>query len=86
VHYEWDDDKAASNRADHGVSFDQVEKMNWSDMVVIEDSRRNYGEPRYIGYSNIGRRLYCIVFTLRGETIRVISLRKANSREVKRYG
>ncbi|MBV6274193.1 BrnT family toxin [Alcaligenaceae bacterium CGII-47] len=47
--------------------------------------RRDYGELREIGYGVIQRRLYCVVFTLRGERIHVISLRKANSREVQSY-
>ncbi|WP_338068917.1 BrnT family toxin [Paraburkholderia bryophila] len=40
---------------------------------------------REIGYAVIDARLYCIVFTQRGETFRVISLRKANNREIDRY-
>ncbi|MBF0429416.1 MAG: BrnT family toxin [Magnetococcales bacterium] len=45
----------------------------------------NYGEERMIGYAPIDRRLYCVVFVDRGEVRRVISLRKANSREVRVY-
>ncbi|WP_330995914.1 BrnT family toxin [Cupriavidus necator] len=53
-------------------------------MLEIDD-RKPYGETRYIAYGPIGRRLYCPVFTIRGNTLRVISLRKANSREVRDY-
>jgi len=41
---------------------------------------------REIGYGVIGNRLYCVVFTQRGDTMRVISLRKANAREARQYG
>lgn len=40
---------------------------------------------REIGYAVIDDRLYCVVFTQRGEAFRVISLRKANNREIDRY-
>ncbi|PSF07813.1 BrnT family toxin [Marinobacter halophilus] len=38
-----------------------------------------------IGYGPIGNRVYCVVFTERGEVRRIISLRKANRREVRLY-
>lgn len=49
------------------------------------EDRKDYGELREIGYVVIGERLYCVVFTQRGETFRVFSLRKANNREIDRY-
>lgn len=51
----------------------------------MPDTRRNYGEKRMVGCAPIGQRVYCVVFTDRGQKRRVISLRKANVREVKRY-
>ncbi|WP_306847759.1 BrnT family toxin [Cupriavidus necator] len=47
------------------------------------DHRKPCGETRYVAYGPIGPRLYCLVFTLRGDTLRAISLRKANAREVR---
>ncbi|MDY6842178.1 MAG: BrnT family toxin, partial [Pseudomonadota bacterium] len=44
-----------------------------------------YGERRMIGFAPIGSRVYCLVYTRRDETVRVISLRKANRREVALY-
>jgi uncharacterized DUF497 family protein len=49
------------------------------------DARRDYGEVREIGYTVIYDRLYCVVFTQRGDSMHIISLRKANSREVRNY-
>ncbi|WP_420890653.1 BrnT family toxin [Cupriavidus gilardii] len=49
------------------------------------DERRQYGETRYIAYGPIGTRLRCLVFTIRGDTLPAISLRKANFREVRDY-
>ena len=44
------------------------------------------GELRFLAFGPIGDRLHCVTFSVRGENIRIISLRKANSREVERYG
>lgn len=69
----------------HGVSPMLAEFIDWRALGCPPDCRRDYGELREIGYAQIDHRLYCVVFTQRGRTFRVISLRKANSREVKRY-
>ena len=86
MEYEWDDNKAATNLRNHRVAFEAVMDFDWEAATVLEDNRRDYGERRFIAYGPIGNRLHCLVFTLRGHRIRVISLRKANSREVRRYG
>jgi uncharacterized DUF497 family protein len=77
--------KSQSNIAKHGVSLAFAEEIDWSEMWCDVDGRMDYGELREIGYAFIGTRLYCVVFTQRGETFHVISLRKANLREMKRY-
>ena len=86
MEYEWDDNKAARNLRCHGVSFASVEHFAWDEATILDDGRKDYGEHRLVAYAPIGHRLHCLVFTMRGERIRVISLRKANSREVKCYG
>ncbi len=53
--------------------------------MIEEDLRFDYGERRYRALGMISERLYQIVFTPRGRTVHIISLRKANVREVKRY-
>jgi len=86
MEYEWDDHKAACNRRNHGVDFTSIIDFDWEAAMVIEDQRKDYGERRFIAYGPIGNRLHCVVFTLRDDVIRIISLRKANCREVARYG
>ena len=54
--------------------------------MVIPDNRKSYGEPRFLAFGPIGDRLHCVTFSVRGQNIRVISLRKANSREVQKHG
>lgn len=54
--------------------------------MIVEDTRRDYGEPRYRVFGYIGDWLYAAVFTPRSDALHVISLRKTNSREVKPHG
>ena len=84
--YEWDDSKAQLNHEKHGVSFEDVEWFDWTSALVKEDTRLDYGESRYNALGLMNDRLYQITFTVREETIRVISFRKANKREVRQYG
>ncbi len=81
----FDPTKDEANKSHHGLSLAEAAKIEWDTLWAKPDVRRNYGEDRFIGYAYIGHRLYCVVFTDRGDERRVISLRKANSREVKRY-
>ncbi len=82
---EFDPDKASSNAAKHGVSLDTAENLEWDMLLAEEDKREAYGELRFIGYVPIGRQVYCVVFTDRGDVRRIISLRKATKREVINY-
>ena len=81
----FDPAKEAINLAKHGVSLAVSADIEWDMLFAEVDARRHYGEVRMIGFAPIGERVYCVVFTDRGADRRVISLRKANAREVKRY-
>ena len=59
--------------------------LEWETAVVFPDERTDYGEGRVAAIGYIGQRLYVVIFTDRGEERRIISLRKANAREIKRY-
>lgn len=83
--YEWDEVKARSNLEKHGVPFEAVHAFEWDTALVLEDDREDYGEARYRAMGLIRKRLHSLVFTLRGENIRVIGIRKANRREVRFY-
>lgn len=81
----YDPAKGYANEVKHGVSLKLAEAIDWSSVWCAPDDRKDYGELREIGYAVIGARLYCVVFSQRGEAFRVISLRKANNREIERY-
>jgi len=81
----FDSAKDSSNQAKHGISLSLAETLEWSLALVKQDTRKAYGETRLIGYAPIGARVYCVVFVDRENIRRIISLRKANSREVQYY-
>ena len=87
--FEWDQDKAESNLRKHGTSFtDAVFVFLDAKRTTVPDTRFDYGEERFVTYGFIDSRLFTVVFTqdLTFEVIRLISARKANARERKRYG
>jgi hypothetical protein len=81
----FDPTKDAVNHAKHGVSLVVAEELDWDSAVIWPDQRRDYGEQRMVGLALRGTRLFCVAFTDRGDKRRIISLRKANAREVRRY-
>ncbi len=81
----FDLDKSQTNFEKHEVELAKASAIDWETLLAVEDTRFEYGEVRMIGYAYIELRLYCVVFTDRDNERRIISLRKANSREVKRY-
>ena len=81
----FDPAKNARNIVERGLSFERVANLEWETALSREDDRRDYGERRVQVFGLLGRRLHMAVITLRGETVHVISLRKANSREVEWY-
>ncbi|MGB4766297.1 MAG: BrnT family toxin [Rugosibacter sp.] len=85
VNITFDTAKDAANLSKHGVSLALAQQLEWEWLRAKSDTRMNYEEPRMIGYAPIGERVYCVVFVDRGAVRRIISLRKANTREVNRY-
>ncbi|MBI5187312.1 MAG: BrnT family toxin [Nitrospinae bacterium] len=80
-----DPKKESRNIAERGLSLDIAEQLDWTTALIWEDTRKNYGEQRYCVLGFIEDRLHSVVFTPRNGKPRVISLRKANKREVNRY-
>jgi len=81
--YEWDEAKRQSNLNNHGVDFADAASLNWH--TATFETQFVSGEKRILAYAPRDQRLYAIVYTMRGTTIRIISLRKANKREVVKY-
>ena len=78
--------KNAANIRERGLPFSLVkDEFDWASAKVIEDTRRDYGERRFRALGYIGARLHAVIYTLRATEMHVISLRKANRREARRY-
>jgi uncharacterized protein len=82
---EFDPVKDASNQAKHGVSLALAAELEWDAALVWVDTRYEYGELRMIALAPEINVLYYVAFVDRGEVRRIISLRRANRREVKHY-
>ncbi len=81
----FDPAKDTVNIAKHGISMALASELNWESAQFWQDTRMEYGEVRIIALALVKTRLFYVVFTDRGDYRRIISLRKANAREVKRY-
>jgi uncharacterized DUF497 family protein len=81
----YDSNKNKRNIKQRGLNFDRVADLDWDNAWIYEDDRNEYNEIRFIAYSMLDKRLHFVCFTETKDGIRVISFRKANSREVKRY-
>lgn len=85
MEFEFDPAKDAVNCATHGFSLALADQLEWGLLLATEDTREEYGEQRMVGFSPIGRYVYCIVFTEEDDVYRIISLRKALPGEVRDY-
>ncbi len=81
---ELDPAKDAANIAKHGLSLADFVGFD-SEPVIRIDDRFDYAEIRYRAWGRIDGRGFCTVFTLRGETTRLISFRRAHDKEMRRY-
>jgi uncharacterized protein len=77
--------KNARNVLERGLPFDLVADLDWKTAIAREDRRRDYGERRMQVMGLIGMRLHVAVVTYRDNAVHVISLRKANRKEVRWY-
>jgi uncharacterized protein len=84
--FEWDEAKAAKNYAKHGVTFEAAQDV-FKDPFAIEqiDDRKDYGEERFIIIGMASGRVLVVVYTMRGEIIRIISARGAEPYEQRQY-
>lgn len=81
----FDPEKDARNIARHGLSLADFSEFDAAPAVRVED-RRDYGERRFIAISRIGGVPHAVVFTWRGDTMRLISFRRAHEKELRRHG
>ena len=85
MEFEWDEKKNIANLEKHGISFELVKLAFNDDLIAWVDDRKEYSEERYVGFGLIQGRCVNVVYTMRDNRIRIISGRKANEREKRRY-
>ncbi|MGD1073485.1 MAG: BrnT family toxin [Bryobacteraceae bacterium] len=86
MNFEWDDPKAERNLVKHGIPFEYAARVFLDPRRLdSEDTRRDYREERRLALGEIEGRLFAIAYAPRGTGIRLISARKANERERRKY-
>ncbi len=81
----YDEAKDAINVRKHGLSLAAAERLDLDFALVFEDDREEYGETRYRAIGFIDGGLHVLIFVIRHETVRAISLRKATRKEGDEY-
>ena len=86
MEFEWDEAKARTNFAKHGVSFEGACRVFLdANRMETEDDRMDYGETRYYTLGEVEGVVLYVVYTWRRRLRRLISARKATGRERRKY-
>ena len=86
MEFEFDLSKSATNKAKHGIDFVEAQALWQDDRLVQAMSRANAAdEPRFLAIGRIDGRHWTAICTPRGETIRIISVRRARKEEIGYY-
>ncbi|MCK4514468.1 MAG: BrnT family toxin [Spirochaetaceae bacterium] len=84
MEFEFDPKKSMSNKHKHGIDFVEGQTL-WDDPERLELPARTVGEQRYMLIGKIGDKHWSAVFTTRGESTRVVSVRRARTEEIDAY-
>ena len=82
---EFDPAKNELNKAQHGLGFEDFTGFD-AQPAVVADDRVDYGERRFRAFGRIDGKGHCLVYTVRGNGMRLISFRRAHEKEMRRYG
>ena len=82
--FEYDPNKSQKNNLKHGIDFEEAQQL-WSDSYRVEVEARSTTEPRFLVIGKIQDKHWSAIVTYRGETIRIISVRRARKNEVELY-
>ena len=84
MEFEFDPAKSAANKAKHGIDFVEAQAL-WQDDGLADAPVESEGEPRFLVIGRIDGKHWTAVCTLRGEVVRIISVRRARKTEVMFY-
>jgi uncharacterized DUF497 family protein len=85
VRITFDPAKNARNITERGLDFALVADLEWETATSTEDTRKDYGERRLRVFAKLKGRLHVAIVTYRQDAVHVISFRKANPKEIRRY-
>ena len=86
MHVEFDPTKAAANLKKHGISFSDAEMVLYDPMALTNEDDATHGEARFVTVGvGAQNRVLTVVWTQRGNKIRLISARLATSHERRTY-
>jgi len=85
VRVTFDPAKSERNIRERGLSFEDATSFSFETALYAVDERKDYSETRFVAIGLLGDRLHVLCFAEAPDGIRVISFRKANVREAKRY-
>ena len=85
MQFDFDPGKDATNLSKHGLSLAAAAELSWEAALVWLDDRADYGEVRMVALAPLGDILFFVAFVDREPVRRIISLRRANRREVNHY-
>jgi uncharacterized DUF497 family protein len=81
MEFTWDEKKRRQNMEKHGIDFSDAQIIFSHPMLVKRDTRRNYQEERWAALGQLRGMVVFLAYTLRGEDVRIISVRRANKKE-----
>jgi len=84
MEFAFNPEKSDANAEKHGIDFVDAQLL-WLDDMLIEVPARTVGEPRSLVVGRIADRHWSAVITRRGDTIRIISVRRSRPEEIKLY-
>ena len=84
MEFDFDPTKSASNKAKHGIDFVEAQAL-WEDDGLVEAPIPSEDEPRFLVIARLGGKCWTAICTLRGDAVRIISVRRARKVEVAFY-
>ena len=82
--FEFDEQKSFMNKDKHGIDFDEAQLL-WLDEMLVEIPARSDDETRSLVVGKIGEDHWAAIITYRGEKTRIISVRRARTKEIEIY-
>jgi len=84
MQFEFDSQKSELNKTKHGIDFIAAQQL-WEDLNRVVVPARTSDEPRYLLIGRVSGKHWSVVFTVRGEAVRIISVRRSRPEEIEIY-